>query len=79
MRFEKSKCNRLWEDILLGLISAKAEVYSHLNGIRIKIRKDFSEIDFWLNKIDDDKILEQYRKWIVDVTSLENDTPLEVI
>jgi len=79
LRFEKSKCNRLWEDILLGFISAKAEVYSHLNGIRIKIRKDFSEIDFWLNKIDDDKILEQYRKWIVDVTSLENDTPLEVI
>jgi hypothetical protein len=70
LRFEKSKCNRLWEDVLLGFISAKPEVHYHLNGIRIKIRKDYSEIDFWLNTINDEKVLEEYRSWIVDVTSL---------
>jgi len=49
LRFERSKVDRLWEDILLGYISAKPEVYSQLNGVRIKVRKDFAEIDFWIS------------------------------
>lgn len=51
LRFERSKCNRLWEDILLGFISGKEDVFSHLNGVRIKIKKDFAEIDFWINTV----------------------------
>jgi translation initiation factor 4E len=53
LRFERPKCDRLWEDILLGFISAQPHVYEHLNGIRIKVRKDFAEIDFWLSTVDD--------------------------
>ena len=42
LRFDRSKSNRLWEDILLGYISAKADVFTNLNGVRIKIKKDFA-------------------------------------
>ena len=79
LRFEKLKSDRLWEDILLGFVSAQSHIYNHLNGLRIKVKKDFAEIDFWLSEVDDEKVLEVYRKWIIDVTTLENDTPLEVI
>jgi hypothetical protein len=41
----------------LGYISAKPAIYAYLNGIRIKIRKDLAEIDFWVGKMDDEKIL----------------------
>lgn len=53
LRFEKAKINRLWQDILLGFISSKAEIQEHLNGVRIKVKKDFAEIDFWFDKVDD--------------------------
>lgn len=79
LRFEKSKCNRLWEDILLGYVSSKADTFAYLNGIRLKVKKDFTEIDFWLGNVEDEKILEACRRWIVGVTTLENETPLEVI
>lgn len=79
LRFEKSKCNRLWEDILLGFVSATKEIFELVNGIRLKVRKDFTEIDFWVRDVQDEKGLERCRKWIVDVTTLENDTPLELI
>ena len=42
LRFSKDKSNRLWEDILLGFLSAKEEVLNHINGVRIKIKKDFA-------------------------------------
>ena len=64
---------------MLGLVAAKAEVYSNLNGVRLKVKKDFVEIDFWVGKVDDEQLMEFYRRWIVEVTTLENDTPLEVI
>jgi hypothetical protein len=79
LRFERIKCNRLWEDVLLGFISAKEEVYDNVNGIRIKVKKDFAEIDFWMRNVDDEKVLEANRQWIIDTTMLDNDTPLEVI
>lgn len=53
LRFEKAKINRLWQDILLGFISSKVEIQEHLNGVRIKVKKDFAEIDFWFDKVDD--------------------------
>jgi translation initiation factor 4E len=79
LRFEKAKCNRLWEDILLGYISASKDVFALVNGIRLKVRKDFTEIDFWVGDVEDEKGLEECRRWIVGVTTLENETPLEVI
>ena len=78
LRFEKGKVNRLWEDILLGFLATKGD-HKELNGLRMKIKKDYAEIDFWLSHIDDEALLEHYRKWIISVTTLDNDTPLEVI
>lgn len=40
LRFEKGKCNRVWEDILLGVVSGKSDVYANLNGVRLKVKKD---------------------------------------
>lgn len=57
LRFEKSKSNRVWEDILLSYISAKAVIYEEMNGVRIKIKKDYAEIDFWVSRLDDEQIL----------------------
>jgi translation initiation factor 4E len=57
LRFDRAKSNRMWEDILLGFVSAKADVYANLNGIRIKVKKDFAEIDFWVSTVDDDELL----------------------
>jgi hypothetical protein len=47
-----------------------------LNGIRLKVKKDFAEIDFWVRNVDDHEELENTRKWIIKATSLENHTPL---
>lgn len=41
----------------MGFISAKEEVYKYLNGVRVKVKKDFAEIDFWLSQVDDEKVL----------------------
>ena len=57
MRFARDKCNRVWEDILLGFISAQENVYVHLNGVRIKVKKDYAEVDFWVSTVDDEKVL----------------------
>ena len=70
LRFEKSKCNRLWEDILLGYVSASAEILAEVNGVRLKVKKDFAEVDFWVANLDDEEIVENARKWIVSITSL---------
>jgi hypothetical protein len=79
LRFERKPCDRLWEDILLAYISGNEQLFAHLNGIRIKVKKDFAEIDFWISTVDNEEILEYYRSWIIKITTLENDTPLEVI
>lgn len=79
LRFERAKCNRLWEDILLGFVSAGKEVLAFLNGIRLKVRKDFTEVDFWVRDVQDEKAIEDCRSWIIGVTTLDNDTPLELI
>ena len=47
----------MWEDILLGFISAQENVYVHLNGVRIKVKKDYAEVDFWVSTVDDEKVL----------------------
>ena len=70
LRFEKLKCDRLWEDILLGYISAGKEELQSVNGIRLKVKKDFAEIDFWVGNVEDEKLLERCRRWIVGVTTL---------
>lgn len=36
-------------------------------------------MDFWVSTVDDEKVLEFYQDWIVKVTNLDSDTPLEVI
>ena len=63
----------------MAFITANEDVYKYLNGVRVKVKKDFAEIDFWLSEVDDEKVLEFYRQWIINVTTLDNDTPLEVI
>lgn len=64
---------------MLAFISASEEIFTNLNGIRIKIRKDCAEIDFWLKNVDEQTVLENYRDWILKVTTLEEETSLEVI
>ena len=64
---------------MLGFISAKEEVYGKLNGVRIKVKKDYAEMDFWLSTVDDEDTLGFYQEWISKVTNLDGDTPLEVI
>ena len=62
---------------MLGFVSADKDVFSMVNGIRLKVRKDFTEIDFWVRDVEDEKGLEDCRRWIVGVTTLENETPLD--
>lgn len=78
LRFEKSKVNRLWEDVLLALISAKAETLAEISGVRVKVRKELAEIDFWVGSAEE-AALESCRRWIITITGLENETPIEFI
>ena len=63
----------------MGYISADKKVHEKLNGVRIKVKKDFAEIDFWLSEVDDEEVLQYYQDWIEKVTGLDEDTPMEVI
>jgi hypothetical protein len=38
--------------------------------VRLKVKKDFAEVDFWVANLDDEEIVENARKWIVSITSL---------
>ena len=60
----------------MGYISAEKKVHEKLNGIRMKIKKDYAEIDFWLSSVDDEEMLQEYQNWIEKVTGLDEDTPM---
>jgi hypothetical protein len=42
----------------LGYISANAKLLQNINGIRLKIRKDIAEIDFWVRVVDNEVVKE---------------------
>ena len=50
MRINKQKTNRLWENSTFSLISPKNRYIDTMNGIRIKIRDNYDEIELWMNK-----------------------------
>lgn len=47
LMFEKSKSDRVWEDLLLAFISDSSEDARSINGIRLKIRKDIASLEVW--------------------------------
>ena len=49
VKIEKRKSNRLWESTLFSMVSPKNKHIDILNGIRIKIRESFDEIEMWMN------------------------------
>jgi hypothetical protein len=46
--------------------------------VRLKVRKDLAEIDFWVGSAEE-AALEKCRRYIVGITALENETPIEFI
>lgn len=80
LRFEKDKCNRVWEEMLLSYIGSEKEVVENINGIRIKIRKDgAAEIDVWVSDVYNEEQLEKQSNWVLEACSLKGDTILEII
>ena len=79
LKFQKDKCNRIWENVLIALIRSTPEQVKKINGVRIKIRKDNAEIDVWVAQTHSEEELNAQRQWVLKATSLHQDTTLEVI
>lgn len=50
MRIDKKKANKLWENSIFSLISPKNKYTDTMNGIRMKIRQNYDELELWMNK-----------------------------
>ena len=78
LRFEKSKCDKIWEDVLLSLIGSQPDSIKGINGVRVKARRDnIAEIDIWVNDVYDHELLEIQREWILQSCALNEDTTIE--
>lgn len=49
MRIEKKKTNKLWENSVFSMISPKNKYIDTMNGIRIKIRENYDQLELWMN------------------------------
>ena len=47
IRIDKKKSNKLWENAVLSLISPNSTCFKSINGVRIKIKEKFDEVEIW--------------------------------
>lgn len=48
IKIEKGKSNKLWENSMFALVSSSNRLVHLVNGLRIKIRERFDEVEIWL-------------------------------
>lgn len=49
LRFEKEKCDKVWEDILLGFVAKNVGECQSINGVRSKTKKDVQIAEIWVS------------------------------
>ena len=66
-KIDKKKSNKLWENAVLSMISPNNKYVGILNGVRIKIKEKFDEIEIWMSSqaASKDK-LEQLKSYLKD-------------
>jgi translation initiation factor 4E len=74
IKIEKKRSNKLWESTLFAMISPKNRNIDVMNGIRIKIREKFDEIELWMNSTANDKErLEGLKQFLKENTQITDD------
>ena len=49
IKIDKKKSNKLWENAVLAMISPNNPHVGIMNGVRIKIKEKFDEIEIWMS------------------------------
>lgn len=64
MKLKKTKSSRNWEDLILMFISPNNLHLKVINGVRLKVKEKFDEVELWVQKMEEDriKILKDYIK-----------------
>lgn len=80
IRIEKKKSNRLWETSVFSMISPKNKYVDVMNGIRIKVRENFDELELWMNAgVADKEKLEGVKNYLKESTQITEDKAFNVI
>lgn len=78
--FDKSKSDRIWEDILLFFLTLESKDSKFINGIRLKIGKVAASIEVWVS-IQQTHIAEyeHIREWFLEAAQLKDDTHVDFV
>ena len=49
IKIDKKRSNKLWQNAVFTMVSPKNRSSDLMNGIRIKVREFFDEIEIWMN------------------------------
>ena len=79
LRFDKEHSNKVWEDILLGFVVRNLKENVMVNGLRLKIKKNFATVEVWISDANNEEKFEKVRDWILDSMCLNPDTPIELL
>jgi translation initiation factor 4E len=65
MKVDKKKANKFWENAIFSMISPKNKYVDIMNGIRMKIRENYDELELWMNKaVADKEKLEGFKNYL---------------
>jgi hypothetical protein len=51
LKLKKARSNRQWEDILLAIINPDNRLVDDINGLRLKIKEKWDEVEVWLPRL----------------------------
>lgn len=55
VKIDKEKSNKIWENSVFALVSPNNKLTGVINGVRIKIKPKFDEIEIWMNSSGNDR------------------------
>lgn len=56
VKLKKTKSSRNWEDLILMFISPNNTYSKEINGVRLKVKEKFDEVELWVVKMEEDRI-----------------------
>lgn len=56
VKLKKNKSSRNWEDIILMFISPSNTYSKEINGVRLKVKERFDEVELWVVRMEEERI-----------------------
>lgn len=56
IKIKKVKSSRSWEDLILMFISPSNTYFKEINGVRLKVKEKFDEVELWVGQMEEERI-----------------------